>query len=196
MAADFKINLAKDLTSTHEERVRFYNGMLIYQAVCAILLVLVAYLASLNLTTFLANKAEQREILATTEAVHGISKSTFRNPQAAYNELDAYSRRIDSLRHLLGRRIQLLPIVYNLFLELPEGVALQSLSADTALLSFGLVMPSPTADADAVKELRAAWERNEELMRRVLSIRPLTGERRTVGDQSMVYMQFECVLKK
>ncbi|QBG46121.1 hypothetical protein EGM51_01345 [Verrucomicrobia bacterium S94] len=196
MPADFRINLAKDLTSTPEERVRFYHGMLIYQMICAVLLVLVAYLASLNLTTFLENKAQQREILATTEAVYGVSKSAFRNPEAAYNELDLYSRRIESLKRLLGRRIQLLPIVHNLFLELPEGVALQSLSADTAKLSFGLVMPSPTAENDVVKELRAGWERNEALMQRVSSIRPLTGERRMVGDQSMVYMQFECVLEK
>ena len=66
MAADYKINLAKDLTSSIEGRVKFYNGMLIYLAICAALLVCVAYLASVNVKTFLENHREQRQLLATS----------------------------------------------------------------------------------------------------------------------------------
>lgn len=196
MPADFGINLAKDLTSSDEERNRFYNSMLIYLAICAVFLVLVAYLTSMNVMTYLNNRAEHEQLVITTTAVSGIERSDFKNPELVYTELETYSRRIEVLKRLLGKRVQLLPIVYNLFSDMPEGVALQSLSADNAKLSFGLVMPSLSGQTDAVKELRAAWESNEELMRRVSSIRPLTGERRTMNGNTVFYVQFECLLKK
>ena len=196
MPADFRINLAKDLTSSVEFRTKFYNGMLIYLVCCSSLLVLVSYLASSNLKSYLGNKAEQKQLWLTAEAVSGLDRSAFKNPAGVYEELDTYSRRIASLKKLLGQRVQLLPVVHNLFVDLPEGVALQSLSANRNKLSFGLVMPPPSLDADLVRDLRAAWEKNDELMRRVATIRLLTGERRTLGGQSMFFVQFECVLKK
>ncbi len=197
MAADYKINLAKDLTSSIEGRVKFYNGMLIYLAICAALLVCVAYLASVNIKTFLDNSREQRQLLATSMAVAGLEADTFKNPSGTYAELESYSRRIASLKRSLGQRVQLLPVIHNLFLDLPENVALLNLAGNKTKLEFGLVMPAPSEQAgDPVKDLREAWESNEELMRRVISIRPTTGERRTIGEESMFFVQFECVLKK
>ena len=88
-------------------------------------------------------------------------------------------------------------MIHNLFLDLPENVALLNLAGNKTKLEFGLVMPAPSEKAgDPVKDLREAWEGNEELMRRVISIRPTTGERRTIGEESMFFVQFECVLKK
>ncbi|MDF7799995.1 hypothetical protein P4C99_11015 [Pontiellaceae bacterium B1224] len=196
MPVDFKINLAKDLTSSTEERTRFYNGMLIYLLACAVLLVFVAYTASSNLRSYMKNKAEQQQLRTTAFAVAELDPAAFKNPGQTYNALDTYSRKIASLKQLLGQRVQLLPVVHNLFLDLPSGVALQSLSANTSTVSFGLVMPPPSQDADPVRDLREAWEKNEELMKRVVSIRPVTGERRTMGEASVFFVQFECVLKK
>ncbi len=197
MPADFQINLAKDLTSSPEERTRFYNGFLIYLVSCFGLLVLTAYLTSVNLTAYMKNRTEQHQISATVSAATGISKDMFKHPEQSYTQLDAYSRKLISLKQLLGQRVQLLPVVHNLFVKLPQDVALQSLAADKKKVSFGLVMPMPSNDAnDPVKVLRTAWESNEELMRRVDTIRPITGERRTMGSETKFYVQFECVLKQ
>jgi hypothetical protein len=195
MPADFRINLAKDFTSSAEERSRFYHMMLIYLACCAVLLVLVAYLTSLNLTEYVQNKSEQRRLVAST-AASGVDKAAFRDPQQTYTELNADSTQIGTLKKMLGQRVQLLPVVHNLFLDLPPDVALQSLSADKSKLSFGLVTPPVSDEAgDPVKKLRAAWESNEELMKRVVSIRPVNGERRMLGSRAVFYVQFECILK-
>lgn len=196
MPADFRINLAKDLTSSAEERTRFYKGMLIYLLLCSVLLVSVAYAASSNLRSYMKNKAEQQQLRTTTLAVTGLDPAVFKNPIPIYTALESHYRKIASLKKVLGQQVQLLPVVHNLFLDLPEGVALQSLSANKNAVSFGLVMPPPSQDADPVRDLREAWEKNEELMKRVATIRPVTGERRTIETVSVFYVQFECVLKK
>jgi hypothetical protein len=197
MPVDYRINLAKDLTSSVEDRTKFYNRMLMYLVSCAVLLVSVAYLASMNFSIYLANKAEARQLLATAAAVSDLDQAAFKNPDTIYKELEVHSREIASLRQILGRRVQLLPVVHNLFLDLPADVSLQTLSANKTKVSFGLVMPLPTQDSgDLVRELKESWEKNAELMRRVNTIRPLTGERRTIGDKSLFFVQFECVLNK
>ena len=196
MAADFKINLSRELTSSEEERVRFYNGMLVYLVVCAAALVFVAYLASMNIKRYIENNGARAQMLRTTAAVADIDERHFRNPNKAYAELEAYSFQLASLRKSLGQRVQLLPVVHNLFQNLPNGVALRSLSANKTKVNFGLVMPNPSEGSDPVKDLRKSWENNEELMSRVASIRPVTGERRTMNGESMFFVQFECVLKK
>ncbi|MDH3981996.1 MAG: hypothetical protein OES84_03750 [Kiritimatiellaceae bacterium] len=197
MATNFKINLAKDLTSSPEQRAHFYNGMLIYLALSTVALVFVAYLSSVNIRRYLENKQERRQLLQTAAAMYGLDALAFKDPQTTYAGLEAYSRRIASLKQALTQRVQLLPIIHNLFVELPEGIALQSLSADRSKLLFGLVMPAPSEEAgDPVRELRTAWEENEELMTRVATIRPTTGERRTMGAESMFFVQFECVFVK
>jgi hypothetical protein len=196
MAADFRINLAKDLTSSEEERQKFYHGMLIYLAACAVALVLVAYLASINVKTYIDNSREHVHLLSTAAVVAGIDVTDFRNPDQIYNELDQYSQQVASLKTILRGRVQLMPIVHNLFLELPEGVELQSLAANKNKLAFGMTMPPPSGTGDPVRDLRESWEKNEELMKRVNTIRPVTGERRTIGTKSVFYVQFECVVKK
>lgn len=196
MAIDYKINLAKDLTSTPEERQRFYNGMLIYIAVSAIVLVGVAYLSSMNVRTWVENKREREHLLSSVTMSSGVDFATFKDPGRLYDELEGYSQKIKQLELALEQRVQLLPIVHNLFIELPKGVALQSLAANRNKVEFGLVMPPSSAGNDSVRALREAWEKNIELMTRVATIRPVTGERRTVGTESKFYVQFECILNK
>ncbi len=197
MPADFQINLTKGLTSSPEERTRFYHGFLAYLVTCTVLLVLTAFFTSVNLSAYIRNKAAQHRTAASISVSTGISKSGQRDPDKIYAELDAYARRLALMKKLLKQRVQLLPVVHNLFIELPEGVALQSLAASKTKVSFGLVMPMPSGAADdPVKILRTAWETNEELMHRVKTIRPITGERRTAGADSFFYVQFECELRK
>ena len=62
---DYRINLAKTLTSTPEQRRKFYNGMIIYLSVCAAGLVYVAYL-------MLRQGIENPERRARFGAVYGI----------------------------------------------------------------------------------------------------------------------------
>ena len=196
MAVDFRINLARDLVRSVEERKRFYHGMLLYLCACAVLLVAVAYLSSVNLLQYLKNRQERRSLLATTEAVSGLGAPAFKNPERIHARVEEASLGIAALKGVLQRRVQLLPVVHNLFVDLPEGVALQSLSAGKDKMVFGLVMPPASAEAgDPGRQLRTGWEKNAELMERVASIRPVTGERRTMGDTSVFYVQFECVLK-
>lgn len=192
---DYRINLAKTLTSSVEERTRFYNNMLIYLLFCSSALVFVAYASTSNLLDFAGNKRAHTRLLAEASAETGVDKSAFKNTNQAYTELQAYSGRISEVRQVLGQRVELLPVVHNLFLDLPDKVVLQSFSATKDKMAFGLTMPPASVGAgDPVRKLKAAWESNEELMKRVASIRPLTGERRTMGEESVFYVKFECVL--
>ncbi len=196
MATDCRINLAKELTSSTEERVRFYNRMLIYLVICAAGLVLVAFLSSWNLKNYIENNHEHAQLLNSSSIVSGLNPSAFKNPDNTYDELRNYSNQIIILKQELGSRVQLLPVVHNLFVDLHKNITLQSLSASKDKLAFGLIMPPPSAGADPVRDLRTAWEANEELMKRVSTIRPITGERRTIGKKSVFYVQFECILNK
>lgn len=193
---DFQINLAKSLTSTPEQRQRFYNGMLIYLVTCAALMVLVAYLTSINMKRFFDASKEHDQILATATAVSGLDLSTFRRPDQAYAGLKTCSDQISDLKNALGGRVQLLPVIHNLFLDLPEGVVLQSLTADDSKMYFDLSIP-PSEDADdPVRRLTQTWGKNKVLTKSVSSIRPVKGERRTMGGKSKFYYKFECVLNK
>lgn len=197
MPADYTINLAKDITSSPQKRSRFYNGMLSYLVACAGALVCVAYFSSINTMKYLKTRQEGLQQLKTTAAITGIPESAFGNPDAMYAGLEQQAIQVASLKKALEQRAQLLPVIRNLLLDLPEGVSLQSLSANRDKMSFGLVMPPPSEEAgDPVKQLRVAWEQSEELMARVASIRPVTGERRRVGSESVFYVQFECVFKQ
>lgn len=197
MPADFQINLAKDLTSSPEERIKFYNGMLIYLVSSAAILVTVAYFTSMNLMSFIENKSEQKQLRTTAVAVSDINMDDFKNPEDAYLELKAHSIRLSRLKQQLGTRVQLLPVIHNLLIDLPQGVGIESLAANRSKLTFGMTMPEGTGElGDPVRDLTETWEKNEELMERVSSIRPITGERRTVGKESIFYVQFECILKK
>ncbi len=197
MAADFNINLAKDLTSSQEERERFYNGMLVYLVACAVALVLVAFLSSVNVAKYLKNKREHKQLVQTAAAVSGLDVAAFKNPDQTYRELETYARQIATLKSVLSGRKPLLPVIHNLFSNLPTGVALQSLSTDKDKLTFGLVMPPVSSESgDPVRRLRTVWERNPDLMRHVQSLRALTSERRKINNVSVFYVEFECVLKK
>ena len=197
MPADYTINLAKDLTSTQEERTRFYHSMLVYLVCCSAALVFVAYLASVNTQQFLRNRQERLQLLRTVAATSDIQDAAFRDPKQLYDNLENHAEQISDLRRALEQRVQLLPVIHNLFVDMPKGISLQSLSANKEMLAFGLVMPPSSEEAgDPVKVMRDAWEKNGELMRRVATIRPVTGERRNMGGKSVFYVQFECILKK
>ncbi len=194
---DYRINLAKSLTSTVEERDRFYNRMLIYLVLGAAALIFVAYVSTINLLDYIENKQAHSQLLASASAEKGVDKAAFKNTDRAYARLQTYSSQISTLRVLLGQRKNSLPVVSNLFMDLPNEVILQSLIVDKDKLMFGLTMPPASIKSgDPVRKLKATWERNEELMTRVSTIRPLTGERRTVGGKSVFYVKFECILKK
>jgi hypothetical protein len=194
---DFRINLAKTLTSSAEERTRFYNVMLIYLILCSTMLGIMAYVSTANFLDFMGNRHERSRLLASASAKTGVDKSDFKNTDQAYAELKAYSGQLSELRQVLGQQERVLPIVHNLFVDLPEDVILQSLLVSDSKLAFGLIMPPASAEAgDPVRKLKTAWESNEELMKGVTSIRPLIGERRTMGAESVFYVKFECILKK
>jgi hypothetical protein len=197
MAVDYQINLAKSLTSSNEERNRFYNGMLIYLVGCAAALVLAAYFTSINLSRYIKNRHEQRNLIRTALAVSGLEASTFKSPDRAYKELQKYSDELASLRQALGLRTQLLPIIHNLFKALPTEVELKNLTANKSKVIFGINVPAASESVgDPVRKLKTAWENNEQLMKHVASIRPIKGQRRTMGSESVFHVQFECILKK
>ena len=197
MAVDFKINLAKDLCSSAEQRERFHRTMVLYVIFCGLALIVSAYYSSINFTQYVINRQERSKLMMTTLAISGLDGSAFKNPTKTYDEVQKYSDELATLRLALGQRTQLLPVLHHLFKDLPDDVVLQNLSTGKGKLVFGLNMPPATEGAnDSVRELKAIWERNEEIMKRVSSIRPVKGQRRTIGENSVFNVQFECVLKK
>lgn len=194
---DYNINLAREQVRTTEERLRFYKGMLVYLSLCSIALIFSAYIASVNIQHYLRNNREGRQLLASASATVGVSCSVFNDPDRIYADLQVCSEQIVTLKNALEKRVQLLPIIHNLFENLPDHVDLQRLSASRGKITFGLVMPPPSDEfGDPVRLLTDVWKKNPELMTTVSSIRPITGERRTKGTNSMFFVQFECLLNE
>ncbi|MBN2161376.1 MAG: hypothetical protein JXR25_00315 [Pontiellaceae bacterium] len=193
---DYTINLARSLTASPEERRRFYRGMMVYLSVCGLGLTIAAYFLAVNLSVWWNARQDRERMLSTAVAVSGLSRMDFDQPEDQYLMLKKPSSQVESLEQLLKKRVQLVPVVYNLFAEMPEGVVLQSLVANKEKMAFGLVLPQSTASesGDPVRSLSTVWEKNDELMRRVKTIRPVTGERRTSGSNSVFFVQFECTL--
>ncbi len=197
--SDYRINLVKSVVSSEEERQKFYNGMLIYLVLCFAAMVYVSYLSAKSfLEAHRVNKQSQALVNTVAES-SGFSKTFYKNPADAYRELEVYSADLDLLRAALSERSHFLPVMTQLFSDFPEGVALQGLSASAVnkKISFGLVLPlTDQTKADPVRQLQTMWSGNTELMQRTQSIRPITGERRMVGDEPVFFVQFECLLKQ
>ena len=197
MAADFRINLSKEMTSSPEERSRFYNGMLIYLLICFVGLATMGYFGSINIQHLLENLQNKALLEQTVCAVSGVHIDDFKNPNELFRQLEDQAVDIAQLKRALKQRVCLLPVIHNLFSDFPKGVSLESLSANKQKLSFELIMPLSSDDTeDPVALLSAAWESNENLMKRVATIRPVKGERRTIGSSSFFFVQFECMLAK
>ena len=194
---DYRINLAKTFTSSAEERIRFYNRMLLYLLLCACMLVGSVYYAVVASMDYLAGKREQSRLISNTMAASGLARSDFDNPDSTMAALKASAEKLAALQKALAPRTKLQPIIENLFSDLPKNVELQSLSADSGKVSFGIIVPMTSGvSSDPVRKLTEAWESNKELSQKVASIRPMNGERRTSGSGSVFFVQFECRLKK
>ena len=195
---DYRINLAKTIVSSPEERQKFYNGMLIYLVLCAAAMVYTAYFSASNLQKAHRTNQQNQALVQSVSTASGFSKTFYKNPEEAYEQLNTYATDLEVLRTALAQRSHFLPVMTQLFSDFPDNVALQGLTASAVnkKISFGLVLPlSDQTKADPVRQLQTKWNGNKELMQRVQSIRPITGERRMVGDQPVFFVQFECTLK-
>ncbi|MBW2514682.1 MAG: hypothetical protein JRE21_08960 [Deltaproteobacteria bacterium] len=196
--ADFNINLAKTMVNSPEERQRFYHRMLIYLAICAAALVYVAYLASMNLVAVIHSNRERQALIKTNSSVLEHGQAFYRNPERTYRELEAYGKDLETLRDLLITRAQFLPVFSQLFLDFPDDIALQDLTATASsrTIEFGLVAPYLNDEGESpIGKLQARWKANKELITRTTGIRQVTSERRLVGDKAAVFVTFECVLR-
>lgn len=189
---DYHINLAKSVTSTPEQRRKFYNGMILYLSLCAAGLVYVAYLASANVMEAYGANRQRRNMVKAVSSVSGFSKSFYKNPDKAYSELQLYAADLVLLKTAFAQRTHFLPVLTQLFSDFPEDVAVESLeaSADRKHIVFGLVGPGKS-----VKAQQLAWRQNAELNGLVRSIKQVKGEQRMVGGQPVYFVKFECVLR-
>ena len=190
---DFRINLAKTVTSTPEHRRKLYNGMIIYLAICAAGLVYVAYLASFNVVDASRANHQRRLLVSTDRTVSDFGKTFYRNPDKALGELKLYASDLALLKEVFSQRTHFVPVLNELFANFPKDVAVESLdaSAEKKSITFGLV-----GSSKSVKELQAAWKQSAELGEFVHSIKQVKGELRMLGGQPVYFVKFECILKK
>lgn len=196
--ADFNINLAKSMVSSPEERQGFYNRILIYLVLCAAAMVYVAYLGSIYLLDAVQANRERQMLVGVDTAVSEYGKAFYKNPDKTYQELDAYANDLETLRGLLMKRAHFLPVLNQLFLDFPDNVALQHLTAKASgkTIEFGLVAPLFDEHGEnPVSKLQAQWKDNAALLSRTTGVRQVTSERRLVGETATVFVEFECVLK-
>lgn len=189
---DYQINLAKSVTSTPEQRRKFYNGMILYLALCAAGMVYVGYLASANMMEAYNANRQRRNMVRAVSSVSTFSKEFYKNPDKAYSELQAYTADLTVLKSAFAERTHFLPVLNQLFSDFPEDVAIESLEASAAKnsITFGLVGPGKS-----VKAQQAAWRKNTKLSGLVRSIKQVKGEQRMVGGQPVYFVKFECILK-
>jgi recombinational DNA repair ATPase RecF len=189
---DYRINLAKTVTSTPEQRRKFYNGMILYLSLCAAGLVYVAYLASSNVMEAYNASRQRRSMVKAVSSVSGFSKTFYRNPDKAYDELQLYAADLALLKTAFAQRTHFLPVLNQLFANFPEEVAVENLEASAAnnSIAFGLV-----GSGKSVKAQQLAWKQNAELNGLVRSIKQIKGEQRMVGGQPVYFVKFKCMLK-
>jgi len=189
---DFQINLAKSVTSTPEQRRKFYNGMILYLALCAAGMVYVGYLASANMMEAYSANRQRRSMVKAVSSVSAFSKEFYKNPDKAYSELEAYTAELTLLKSAFAERTHFLPVLNQLFADFPEDVAVENLDASAAKnsITFGLVGPGKS-----VKAQQAAWRKNTTLSGLVRSIKQVKGEQRMVGGKPVYFVKFECILK-
>ena len=189
---DFHINLAKTITSTPEQRRKFYNGMILYLSLCAAGMVYVGYLASANIMEAYSANRQRRSRVKTVSSVSDFSKAFYKNPDKAYTELQAYTTDLAQLKSAFSERTHFLPVLNQLFNDFPEDVAVESLEASAAKnsITFGLV-----GSGKSVKAQQVAWRKNAKLNGLTRSIKQVKGEQRTVGGQAVYFVKFECILK-
>jgi hypothetical protein len=196
--ADFNINLAKTMVSSPEQRQKFYNRMMVYLVICAAAMVYVAYLASLNLVNVVTVNRERQSLIMTTSSVTEYGQTFYRNPDKTYQELDIYAKDLETLRDLLLQRAHFLPVLNQLFMDFPDNIALQKLTATASgrSIQFELVAPYRDQQGESpVSKLQARWKSNKELLNRTTGVRLVTSERRLMGEMAAVIVKFECKLK-
>ena len=195
---DYRINLVKTVVSTPEQRQKFYHGMLIYLSICAAAMVYVAYLTSWNLIDGISAIQSRSALTQTQDSVSRTEKAFYRNPELALKELKNDSKSLGMIKQALSGQADFLPVISQLFMDIPKGAALQNLttSPDRKKITFGIIVPLSDQDhGDPVRELQTSWSNNKNLMKRVHSIHPVTGERKSAGGVPVFAVKFECVLK-
>lgn len=190
---DYRINLAKTVTSTLEQRTRFYNSMIIYLTVCAAGLVYVAYLASYNVMDAYKSGRERKAMVESYSAASEFSKTFYRNPSKAYDDLQLYAADLELLKTAFSQRTHFLPVLNHLFSKFPKDIAVENLEASAAEnnIIFELVGP-----VRSVKAQQAAWNQNKELAGLVRNIKQVKSGQREVNGQPVPFVRFECILKK
>jgi hypothetical protein len=185
--------LAKSITSTPEQRRKFYHGMILYLSLCAAGLVYTAYLASANVMEAYKADHQRRNLVRTVTASSDFSKTFYKSPGRAYDELQLYAKDLSLIRQAFAQRTHFLPVLNQLFIDFPEDITVEDLDASAArsTISFGLVGPGKS-----VKAQQLAWRQNEKLMQTVRSIKQMQGEQRMVDGQPVYFVKFECILKK
>ena len=189
---DYRINLAKTITSTAEQRRKLYHGMIIYLSICAAGLVYTAYLASFNVMEAYSASRQRRAMVKSVSSASDFSKTFYKNPGKAYKELEINARSLESLKTAFAQRTHFLPVLNQLFTDFPMDVAVESLEASAAqhTITFGLVGPGKS-----VKAQQLAWKQNAKLNGLVRNIKQVKGEQRVVGGQPVYFVKFECMLK-
>ena len=189
---DYRINLAKSITSSPEQRQKIYHGMIIYLSCCAAGLVYTAYLASANVMEAYSAGRQRRSMIKSVSASSDFSKTFYKNPGKTYEELELNARSLESLKTAFAQRTHFLPVLNQLFTDFSIDVAVESLEASSAqnIITFGLVGPGKS-----VKAQQLAWKQNAKLNGLVRSIKQVKGEQRAVGGQSVYFVKFECMLK-
>lgn len=195
---DFNVNLVKSMTSTQEERRRFYNRMLIYLVTCAALMVGVAYLGSKNIVTAVKAGNERAALIGAVTSVSDYGKEFYANPEKALEEFGNYASDLEVLRSVLEQRSQFLPVLSQLFSDFPENVALQSLNAKAADNSIEFVLVAPVIDEDGkdvLRALQAKWRDDDDLNSLAHAVTQMTSEREMAGDTLMAYVKYKCIVK-
>jgi len=189
---DYRINLAKTVTSTPAQRRRFYNGMLLYLVICAAGMVYVAYATTLNITEAYRNARIRSKMINTVSISSDFGKAFYKNPDKAYEELELYAADLELLKEAFSQQTHFLPVVNQLFAGLPDDVAVESLevSAQRKTISFGLV-----GSSKSVKAQQMAWKQNEALGTRVRGTKQVKGELRMIDGIPVYFVKFECSLK-
>jgi hypothetical protein len=196
--ATFRINLIRDYTPPPETRRMIFMGMVMYLAVCGVILVFLSYRGARRLV---AANGMRTQI--------GVLENQFcrehpgRNNILVYGrelkqQMDEFAGKLATINAVCDQRVDLARILLCLSAPLPKDVNVASVDLDRekGAVEFEVAfLVGERGEAVDASQLIAVWNSDSALMARVGKISSMRSERRKMEGKALDVWRFGCALR-
>jgi hypothetical protein len=192
-----RINLIRGRAPGAQARQRILIGMLLYLALCGILLVLLSGNAARRLVETRNLRASLMELESQFQSRHGSEGNLVFYGRSLNSRLDSYARLLEKINLAYSNRTDLARVVLALAAPLPSDARLHGLSLkpDKKILEFDVdfAVESAGETIDA-SQLIAAWNRDQNLTSQVSRVNSVRSQKKSVDGRLLENWHFTTTL--